>query len=201
MASPLDIIFPPRCAFCRMRSGTSICDGCQRSLPWVTEQREDCLAPLLYRDKVRETLHRYKFQGYSGYARVLGELMLMCLKDSGVPRPDAVCWVPSSGLTVYKRGYNQSRRLAAVVAGGLDAPLRRLLVKTVRNKSQTKAKSAAERAENVRGAFAARADANGLTILLVDDIYTTGATMRECAGALRAAGAERVICVCAARKA
>ena len=199
MPSLLDLLFPPKCAFCRKRSETSICDNCRRSLPWVTGQREDCFAPFLYRDKVRTMLHRFKFQGYARYATVLGGLMLACLIDSGIPCPDAVCWVPSSKITLYKRGYSQSKQLAAAVAGGFGAPLRRLLYVSARKKSQTKFRNASERADNVHGAFTARPAARGLDILLVDDIYTTGATMNECKSALLTAGADYVTCVCAAR--
>ncbi len=144
-------------------------------------------------------LHRYKFNGYSGYADVLAELMLMCLRDAGSPKTDAVCWVPSSGRRIYRRGYDQSRRLAVRIAKGLGLPLRRLLVKTRHNRSQSGTKTTSERFENVRGAFAAAGRLGGEAVLLVDDICTTGATLRECARVLRAAGADKVVCLCAAR--
>lgn len=198
MGRLLDLLFPPRCAFCQKKSGSSICDACQAALPWVAEPHPDCHAPLYYTGDVRKMLHRYKFQGRASYAAVLGDLMRMCLRDAGADRADLVSWIPSSRRRQRGRGYDQSRKLAEALARGLGLPLKRLLVKTTHNVSQSTLRDAAARRDNVCGAFRAICPLEGRSVILVDDIFTTGATMGECSRVLAQAGAGRVIPVCAA---
>jgi predicted amidophosphoribosyltransferase len=93
---------------------------------------------------------------------------------------------------VRRRGYNQAELLARAVARRIDAKCDRALL-TKRAETETQSKLArAERAANVRHAFAASPRAKGLSILLVDDVTTTGETIRACATALLGAGAARV---------
>ncbi len=199
--SYLDLLFPKRCAFCRRRSKEPLCDNCQEKLPWVETQGQDCLAVFHYRDSVRQMLHRYKYMGSMGYSGVLGKLMADCVRQNAPEAgPQLVVWVPSSSLRLRKRGYDQSHRLAMVVANTLDLPLQRALVKTQHTVSQTRLKDQYERAVNVAGAFRATCSLEGRSVLLVDDIYTTGATMRECKALLEKAGAHNLVCVAAARK-
>jgi predicted amidophosphoribosyltransferase len=98
------------------------------------------------------------------------------------------------------RGYDQSRLLALAVAGRLELPAEKLLVKARSVKSQTKMEDDVSRRRNVQGAFKASGPVEGKLILLIDDIYTSGATMDECRSILLSAGAASVIqCVVAAK--
>ena len=101
----------------------------------------------------------------------------------------------------WQRGYNQSSSLALALATRLRLPLEKWWLKRIRNTPSQKALSAAARKENVRGAFRVRSTAapKGRSILLVDDVMTTGATAHEAARVLRAAGATRVIVAVLAR--
>jgi predicted amidophosphoribosyltransferase len=97
------------------------------------------------------------------------------------------------------RGYNQSEEIAKVIAEILKIPLDSETLKRVRNTTpQTELKSKEERAKNVYGCFAAK-NISGKAVIIIDDVYTTGATMREAARALKAAGARQVIGVAVAR--
>lgn len=194
------LFFPKKCIFCRKKSESEICDGCQAELPWILEQEGGCLAPLAYTGLVREMLHRFKFGGRTGYARLLGALIGDCLRDARMAEADIISWVPSSALRIRKRGYDQSRLLANETGRRLSLPVVGLLEKTRHNESQNKLSDPEERRRNVAGAFISCARLSGETVILVDDIYTTGATMRECAGALASAGAGKVTMVCVARK-
>ena len=87
----LDIIFPPRCAFCRgllKRGESGMCAGCAKSLPYTSPSERAgtdfvaaCVAPLRYEGAVREALHRYKFQGVTAYAGVFGRLVADCIRE------------------------------------------------------------------------------------------------------------------------
>ena len=99
---------------------------------------------------------------------------------------------------LQQRGYNQSQLLAKALAKELGLPWWTLLEQARETATQHDL-TRAQRADNVRGAYRARAEAAGQRLLLVDDIVTTGATLRACAQALYEAGAQSVGAVCAAR--
>ena len=201
--SILDLVYPPRCIFCGARlgqKGLCICDECQNSLPWAERTEGEVRAPWLYRGPVRKMLHRFKFGGASDCARTLGAVMAGCVSAREC---DAVTWVPCSFLRRLKRRYDQSFLLAREVARALDKPLTPLLTRKHHRAAQYRQQDAGARAGNVKNAFRVRAgrrDAIPKRVLLADDIYTTGATFRECKRVLLEAGAERVILVAAARK-
>ena len=123
----LDLLFPPRCAFCRalLRRGESgLCQRCQRELPWISgpaaEQKPEfvslCASPLWYEGAVRASFHRFKFKGRSGYAQVYGRLTAQCVRDHLSGRYDLITWVPLSPERLKKRGYDQAMLLACATA-------------------------------------------------------------------------------------
>jgi ComF family protein len=98
--------------------------------------------------------------------------------------------VPASTARIRSRGYNQAALIAAACARSLGVPVDPLALIRLRETRSQVGLTRLERLENVVGAFAADpARVTGAAVLLVDDVYTTGATLRECLTALRAAGA------------
>jgi ComF family protein len=200
----LGVLLPKRCIFCQGHRPASggrellVCTSCLGSLPWRLPG--EIVAPLYYKGAVRSALHRYKFNGASGYAKAFGTLMAQAIVGSGVSA-DVITWIPCSFFRRWSRGYDQSEKLARAVSKCLHLPSQKLLVKKRHAKSQTKMADEAARRENVRGVFSASSEAFGKRVLLIDDIYTTGATMEECRQVLLDAGAEEVTgCVLAAVK-
>jgi ComF family protein len=116
-------------------------------------------------------------------------------------RADIVVPVPLHWRRRLARGYNQSEALARAVADRLGLPCRPSLLRRVRHTPQQTQQSPAGRRDNVRGAFAARLGRAfaGKSILLVDDVMTTGSTASEAARALREDGAARVVVAVLAR--
>jgi ComF family protein len=108
--------------------------------------------------------------------------------------------VPLHWKRRWLRGFNQAEHVARQVAASLDVPLIRAL-RRIKPAPQHAQPSATARQENIRGAFAAspRASLSGKTVLLVDDVMTTGATAAEASRILRLAGAARVIVAVLAR--
>lgn len=106
---------------------------------------------------------------------------------------DMVTAVPLHREKQRQRGFNQSREIALRIAGEMGLPYEETLIRTVNTVSQTRL-SYTERLRNMKGAFSLGkgVSVRGKRILLVDDVVTTGATMKECAAVLRSAGAERV---------
>lgn len=207
LSALLDLLFPPKCPFCSklLKQGQALlCPDCQRDLPWALGPQGErkgeffalCTAPLWYRDKVRDSHHRYKFSGVRAYARPYAELMAQCVTDRLAGEFDVVTWVPISRRRRWKRGYDQSELLARRMARRLDMPCEPLLKKVYNTKAQSGLKGESERRANVLGAYAvcSGAQMQGRRILLVDDVMTTGATLSECARVLRTAGAAQVLC-------
>ena len=207
----LELLFPPRCPFCRTllrEHEKDLCRKCAGSLPIVPESAESqsfrhierCISPLYYTGKVREPLLRYKFGGLRIYARTYAALMAERLEHRGLAF-DVITWVPLSAKRLRTRGYDQARLLAEEIAKRFGIPCERLLIKTTDTPAQSGTHSRRERVTNVKGVYrpAALPMIRGKTILLVDDIVTTGSTLDECARVLSKSGAKSVSAVTVAR--
>lgn len=204
------LFLPARCLCCgrAVRPKRLFCPGCVPALPKEPLSREFPLpgggslavaACFPYEKGFRRTLHRLKFQEERALARPLGTLMAEATSSLGEDF-DGVTWVPMSPQKLRRRGYNQSELLAKAVAKELGLPAWNLL-EQVRETDTQHNLTRAQRADNVRGAYRAKGAALGKRVLLVDDIVTTGATLRACAQGLYGAGAQKVCAVCAANTA
>lgn len=207
----LDLIYPPRCAFCRrLLSGQEkgVCRFCRPKLPYVPADGQvqhfrnvsKCLSPLYYHGSVKDSLHRYKFDGLSAYADIYSEFIVKCIDENQISC-DSITWVPLSRRRLRKRGYDQAELLAKLIAKHLGQRPVRLLKKLRDTPPQSRTGSAEKRRANIAGAYACLRPAlvQGKRILLVDDIVTTGATLSEAAKVLKNAGAKEVICATLAR--
>jgi predicted amidophosphoribosyltransferase len=139
----------------------------------------------------RELIVALKFRHRRSAAGVLATQMVRRLRISDV---DLVTWAPTSARRVRRRGYDQAEVIARAVARQLGVPCRRLLYR-----AHGAPQTGKSRADRLAGpSFRARRPRRDLAVLLVDDVVTTGATLRTAAGALRAAGVARVELVAAA---
>ena len=209
LGAVLDLLFPPKCPFCRrVVNRTGVCEACEKALPWTEEGTGlhkgagglVCAAPLFYEGAVRESLLRLKFHGESHLAGPLGTLIARCAAERFSGEFDIVTWVPVGPKRLRERGYDQARLLAEAVCRVWEISPERLLEKTGDNPAQSGLTDSDARRANVLGMYAVPfpTRAAGRRILLVDDICTTGATLRECIRTLKDAGAASVVCVTAA---
>ncbi len=199
----LDLLYPPRCVFCRRLLGKSeaeICNACRARLPVFSgtlpagPYLSGAAAALFYREMVRDSLLRYKFQGMAHYDACYGRLLAAACARLPLEEIDAVTWTPVSRKRRRRRGYDQSRLLAEQLAHRLDKPLAATLRKVRDNPAQSTLSEVSARRANVLGVYEAAeaAEIPGKTFLLVDDILTTGATASEAARTLLLSGAEAV---------
>ncbi|HET7479359.1 MAG TPA: ComF family protein [Rubrobacteraceae bacterium] len=183
----LPVIEPPVCRRCGMPTAfeTFVCDECKNA----DYGFESARAPLRYEGVGKEIVHALKYRGYTRVVeRLMAPLMLGALEaHSGF---DAVVPVPLHRSRLRRRGFNQAGLIARAIAAELEATLSDTLEVVRRTRDQVELSGAGRRA-NVAGAFRARGRVSG-RILLIDDVFTTGATMSECAGVLVKAGAEEV---------
>lgn len=203
-----DFFYPPRCILCgesRALNADMLCPACAalevtRLFRFFSvsvrghDYTLECRAPMRYEDPFRTTLHRLKFRGETALAAPIAKRMAMLLEQDTAF--DCIVPAPLGAMRLKERGYNQAALLAEALSADCGVPVRHSLQKTRENCAQHRL-TAKERERNVRGAYSAQ-DVNGLRVLFVDDIVTTGATARECAKTLYRAGASFVACISAA---
>ena len=156
---------------------------------------ECAVAPYLSRGVVREFIHRFKYDHERFLRLPLGAWLADALSDPRLNgRPfDAIVPVPLHPTRYRERGFNQAALLAELLSAHAAVPLLDGLQRTRYTTTQTRL-DRQERMENLRNAFRVRKGAHvqSLHLLLVDDVFTTGATVDECARVLRLAGAASV---------
>ncbi len=222
----LDIIFPPRCPGCGRSGsimcascieqcvlvGTSICLRCGIMLhaPGLCRQCKfhspglnGLRAAYVYQGAIRSCIHALKYEGNKRLAEPLGLLLAQAYCYYGL-RADMIVPVPLHSERERMRGYNQSRLLASVCAAAVGVPLRDDVVMRWRETPAQVELAANERRRNVAGAFRclpslAAGKLYGCSILLIDDVCTTRATLEACAEPLFAEGAAAVRALVLAR--
>lgn len=219
-SSALDLIYPRRCVGCGSQ-GAFVCAQCRPSLViagpprcprcWkvASEICPDCSADpvidglrsaFLYDGPARQSVLALKYEGVSAAADELAGLMAHTL-EGWTGGGDVMVPVPLHRSRRRSRGFNQSALLARGYSRHVGLEVSEGLLKRARaTQSQASGLNADERRANVEGAFLAADSLDGRSVLLVDDVVTTGATIRACARALRDGGAAAVHAVSFARQ-
>jgi len=211
-------LFSSLCPDCRAALAPSegaACPGCGQLLEMAPEIPQplpvpcaDCRAKPrpwgrlvawgVYDGRLRELILSYKFEARLDLGVQLQECLLGAFERGAAMFPelkacDVLVPVPLHPRRLTWRGFNQSRELLRLVATRRNLPICQEALVRVRRTVPQMELDRSERAENIRGAFAARPEAlKGRTALLVDDIMTTGSTLEECARMLLGAGAAQV---------
>ena len=165
------------------------CAACRRERPPFAA----AVAALPYEGELRQRLLAFKYRSATGWRRALGELLAATARRCyGERRFDAVLPIPLAPARLRERGYNQSALLSRIVAGELQLPLRPEYLRRIRDTRPLAELDAKARVKEIDGAFRGDPAAAGQHLLLIDDIYTTGATASAATRALLAAGAASV---------
>ena len=189
-------IGPVKCRSCALPlPGGDLCITCSAdpaAVAWCDAWGE-------YKGSLERLLHAFKFERHDFLDAPLASLLHETLVTRGDVGFDAIVPVPMSRAKERRRGYNQAALLAAALAKRLNIECDPgLLVKQRENETQSLLARAA-RAGNVKGVYAASWSADKLSVLVVDDICTTGETLRACASELVRAGASRVCAISIAK--
>ena len=218
----LDLILPPRCGACR-KIGAWLCDGCRARIRRLEEPlcahcgvevdsaRRECgcrarlpsltrlRSAVAYEGPVEQAVRRFKYEGWRRLAGPLAQLIAERLAVEGLAARCVIA-VPLHPARLRQRGYNQAELLAAELRKRLALPTSKGELVRTRSTPPQVGRDRLRRFENVKDAFGWRgAGLEGASILLVDDVATTGATLNACASALRAAGSGPVTGVSIAR--
>lgn len=184
-----ELIAPNGCAACDVPIGPNaiFCRTCAATV----EETLDPIGAFAYGGAVAHAIRRFKFRGRPDLiARFATRLAPLVPADLG--REDLVVPVPLHPVRLAERGYNQSALLARPMARAQGLRFAPRALERVRDTSMQTALDRGARRANVEGAFLARTTLHGRQVLLVDDVRTTGSTLRACADALHEVGARRV---------
>jgi ComF family protein len=182
---------PPACCRACAEPGTfplGTCPRCRLHPPPFTR----AWAPFAHEGPVARAIHRFKYEDHPELAQPLGELLAHEASAFLRPAPELLVALPLHARRFRERKYDQTQLLAGALAKatGRRAPVG--LLSRTRETQRQVGLSEAERAQNVAEAFTAAPAVAGQSLLLVDDVFTTGATTRAAAIALREAGAAHV---------
>ena len=191
------MLFRQRCEACGGIARV-LCVKCQTQL--FAMAQPECGAVIVavaYEGIARRLILNLKYRNRKQVVVVLAELLAQRIVQSA-PNIATVCdvvtWAPTSTARVRRRGHDQAELLARRLARVLGVPCRRLLIKT-----STNVQTGASRNQRLRGSvYSARKLRVNSHVMVVDDVVTTGTTLRCAADALRKAGAYQVTCVAVA---
>ena len=201
------------CLVCRTEingEGQFLCGVCEKTLPRFEYKKDgkgkkvasDIVSPFLYANPVDILIMRFKYNAEGDIAKLfapymVGQIIKGCSNDKSRATPkgsrafDCLIPVPLSAERFKQRGYNQALLLANEVSKLTGIPVADVMVRTKKTTPQKKM-TMGQRRENLKDAFCVVEDIKGKKVLLVDDVYTTGATAEECTMVLRKAGAKSV---------
>lgn len=193
---------PPACAACDqpIPSRQVFCGPCATTIERDEPQPDGSVAFARFGGALAVALKRFKYEERPDLARPLGHLLRRAIVDAELCA-DVVVPVPLHARRLAERGFNQSALLARSVAEQLDKPFAPRALERCRQTAQQARLGRAERLVNMAEAFQVRDKrvVQAKKVLLVDDVFTTGATLLACRDALERAGAAMVVSVCLAR--
>ncbi len=165
-----------------------ICRECREKRPTFTAAR----SVGIYGGALQEAIYLYKYQGYRSLGEDFGVMLAdLFMRETILPGATVLVPVPLSIEKLKLRGFNQSELLARKMSNLLRMPVKNYLIKEINTPSQSKLTREA-RLDSVQGAFQLNNSPKGEQVLLIDDIFTTGATVNECSRILLQGGAKKV---------
>lgn len=213
----LDFIYPPYCIICRFRldSGSKlICENCWKNLPRVQntlngsnyQDKNSYISCFLsvweYNDAVQKVIHEMKYFRKKSLARLMGvEMANLVLENEEYSGADLIIPVPLHKTKLRERGFNQSIILSQIISLRTKIPYVTKILKRIRYTKPQSKLSAVEREKNVQGAFKVfkSQSLKGKVVILIDDVLTTGSTLRACADTLKDAGVTKILVLTAAK--
>ncbi len=221
-------LLPPSCVLCGYLTHTpyNICHPCQHDLPILPNHCPQCarfvsiakpcgecltsppafdrtftLFP--YEFPIIQLIIQLKFQHQFSHAKALGELLTQAIQTNWYANqrlPDVIIPIPLHAKRLRERGFNQALEIAKPIAKTLAIPIDKTGVKRIKPTLAQSTLPAAERKQNMANAFILTRDYSGLSVAVVDDVITTGSTIRECCRMLKQAGAKHIDVWCCARR-
>lgn len=213
-------VFGQTCLFCNAetqhqgnhQTSIAICQPCMASLPWQTQiccpqcglghietvcgkclkntpSFDTTYASMAYNYPIDSALQRFKYQKQLSLTPILAKLLLQHAPHQTV---DYIIPMPMHPKRLQERGFNQSLEIAKVVGKKLNIPVKVDACKRILHTPPQASLALKERAKNIKGAFQSTVDLSGKSIIVIDDVMTSGASLNELAKTLKKAGANHV---------
>ncbi len=202
--NPLHYLFPGTCILCNMPSyrRQDLCRSCEIDLPWIdTLMPNYVIALFYYQYPIDHLISALKFANKLIYAKILGELMADRLVESYKcgSLPEVIIPVPLHKHRLRERGYNQALELARPISKQLNVPIDfNSCVRVKHTEAQTLV-PAKRRQKNVKNVFAVNKNFSAQHVAIIDDVITTGSTIRELSNVLLQSGVSRIDVWCCAK--
>jgi ComF family protein len=189
----LNLIYPIYCVACggKIERNTGLCAGCIEHIHVNTSGPAACR----YEGAIKKAIHSLKYRGFKPVANILSEFLLGFIhRNINMAEIDMIVPVPLHPVSLRQRGFNQAQLLSLAVSKKYGLPMRRSCLSKTRHTPPQSGLNRQKRLTNLNGAFKVRypETVKDKNILLIDDVYTTGATAGKASGALKRAGAARV---------
>ncbi len=218
-------LFPPRCLICSNGEGVEdgVCIECRSRIRFLPEpvcdvcgtslgtpgtcieclsrppEYDRMLSVCVFDGLIQDVIHRFKYHRATVFGKFLAKLVYRSVTEKGI-RPDVLTFVPLHWSRIVLRGYNQSALIARDLSGYMGVDVRYgILHKTIKTPSQVGLPKR-DRERNLKAVFSARG-VEGKSVMVVDDVITTGRTAREVSKTLKKAGAKHVFFVSVGRTA
>ncbi|MDQ0415902.1 competence protein ComFC [Croceifilum oryzae] len=191
------ILAYPQCKICGKPNSIddSFCYDCLRTPEFERVVNMSCVE---YNHWARLVVQQWKYRGDERLSRPMGLWMASLIKQHFLHRDRfLITYVPCHRKRVYERGFDQAKQLAHIIGAQLHVPVVDLLVREIYQDQPQSKRSRDQRLQALVGTFSYQGkqlDSIGQSVLLVDDVYTTGSTVRECAKLLRKAHFHPVAC-------
>jgi ComF family protein len=186
----IEFIYPPLCRLCSqpiVEDKGGLCQNClEKDTPY-----EKLICITRYKEPMVNLIHLFKYKDYACLAEVFSQFMIEHLLKIGFSFSpfDIITAVPMHPAKLRNRGYNQSAMLALLLANYFKITFKNdIIYESEQRPSQSKL-NAAKRQKNIEGVFCVKENMSGAKIILIDDILTTGSTVKACAYALKEKGA------------
>lgn len=212
-----NLLYPQACLICSNKindlKASPVCEDCIGKIKINTEVShvegitenfafDRAFYATMYDDVVKKCVCLLKYDGKTQLVKLLGKTMCdFAIKNINIDEIDVIAPVPLHPVKLRERQFNQSELLAERLAKKINKSMARDRLERIKNTAPQTELNRDRRIRNVRGAFMVKKNANfkEKTILLVDDVLTTGATLHECAKVLKDAGAKKVVALALAR--
>ncbi len=208
-----DLFFPNRCPFCQkfIKWDKLSCDECFEKIEWVSDNDFDttdmnfdvCFTAAFYSGVSKRAILNLKSNLETGFVRIMASELASKLYEHGYDNADYIIPVPMTRKKLKRIGFNHSEVICDELAKCLGKSTNNDILFKNNNDTEQHTINAKERAENVKGMFYLNNSVtlDGKTVIICDDVITTGATMNECAKLMREKGAKTVIAVSATKNA
>ena len=214
-----DLIFPSRCPFCSgfIAYNRLCCEECMNECRWTDENicplcgksvlkgclcskrlYDACVCAAYYDGNAKTAVMSLKYEHDTRAAEVFGRVLRDMLYERGFADTDIAVPVPLHKERLNERGYNQAELIAREIVRGSDTILRTDILRRKPPRAEQHTLSGSERKGAAEEQYESTGvSVEGMSVLLVDDVLTTGSTLNACTALLKKAGAARVICAAA----